>query len=144
MTKKKITKDSKILLCGSLSQYKEIIKVRDNLKRFGFKKVVIPESIKEIIRGKSPKNFSKELFRKRTLLHVKRVKISDAILVVNVKQKGINGYLGANTFWEVGQAFFNNKPVYFFYDIPRWSFYRDELETFKPIALKGNLRNLLK
>lgn len=144
MSKKKITKNSKILLCGSLSQYKAILQVRDDLKRLGFKKVVIPESIKEIVKGKSKKSFSKEFNSKRTLLHVKRVKIADTILVVNVKQKGINGYLGANTFWEVGQAFFNNKPVYFLYGIPQWSFYRDELETFKPIALKGNLRNLLK
>jgi len=144
MFKKKITKNSKILLCGSLSQYKAILKVKNDLNELGFYNVMIPESIREIVKGKSKKNFSQEFNAKRTLLHIKRVKAADAILVVNVKQKGIAGYIGANTFWEVGQAFFNKKLVYFLHDIPKWPFYNDELKMFRPKVLKGNLRSLLK
>lgn len=142
--RKKITKNSKILLCGSLSQYKEILAVRNQLKELGFKKVIVPEGIQEIVKGKPKKSFSRQTGAKGIRLHHKRIKLSEAILLINVPQKGINGYIGANTFLEAGQAFLNNKPLFFLYDLPKWSFYKDELAVFDPTVLKGNLRKLLK
>lgn len=62
----------------------------------------------------------------------------DAVLVVNVDRKGIKGYIGGNSFLEMGFAYVLNKPIYLLHQIPDVG-YRDELEAMSPIMLNGDL-----
>ena len=45
---------------------------------------------------------------------------------------------------EMGQAYVNNKKIFFLYGMPEKSPYQDEIECMDPVCLHGNLKNLEK
>lgn len=69
------------------------------------------------------------------------IKTGDAVLIFNIEKNGIQGYIGGNTFLEMGFAFVLNKPIYLLNQIPEVG-YKDEIEAMQPIILNGNLANL--
>jgi len=73
--------------------------------------------------------------------HLARIRSSDAILVVNEDAKGIEGYIGANSFLEMGFAFVLEKPIFLLKGIPDQP-NRDELLGLNPTELKGNLDSI--
>lgn len=58
-------------------------------------------------------------------------------MVVNATKNGIDNYIGPNSFAEIAFGFYFNKRVYLLNDI--YEPYKDELEGWKVIPLKGNL-----
>jgi hypothetical protein len=70
--------------------------------------------------------------------HLERIEKSDAILVVNETAKGIENYIGANSFLEMGFAFALAKPIFLLNSVPQQP-NRDELLGLSPTELKGNL-----
>ena len=66
---------------------------------------------------------------------------TDIVLAVNVTKNGIDNYIGPNTFAEIAMALYFNKKIYLLNDI--YEPYRDELEGWNVIPLKGNLKNLV-
>lgn len=70
--------------------------------------------------------------------HLERIKRSDAILVVNETAKGIENYIGANSFLEMGIAFALEKPILLLNSVPEQP-NRDELLGLNPRELKGDL-----
>jgi len=78
-----------------------------------------------------------EMIRK----HLERIKKSDAILVVNETAKGIENYIGANSFLEMGIAFALEKPILLLNSIPQQP-NRDELLGLAPKELKGDLNSI--
>lgn len=65
---------------------------------------------------------------------------SDAILVINITKKRIKNYIGANTFLEMGYAYHLKKKIYTLNPLPNQKYILDELLTFDPIVLRGNLK----
>lgn len=47
-------------------------------------------------------------------MHYKNILESDAILLVNDEKRGISNYIGGNVLIEMGQAFVNDKKIFFF------------------------------
>ena len=70
--------------------------------------------------------------------HYEEVKNGDVCLICNVQKNGVPGYIGGNTFLEIGFAYVLNKPIYLLKEIPEVS-YRDELEAMNLQALNGSL-----
>lgn len=70
-----------------------------------------------------------------------KIKEGDAVLIVNVNRKGIDGYIGGNSFLEMGFAHILNKSIYLLYQIPQMG-YRDEIEAMNPIILDGGLNKI--
>lgn len=71
--------------------------------------------------------------------HFDAVKSGDCILVVNGKLNKKN-YIGANTFLEIGVAYFLGKPIYIFNKRPsRQRYLLDELDAMNPAYLNGKL-----
>jgi len=114
----------KIVICGSMSASKEMIEAEKNLKKLGYE-TVIPSFVEryaemevdsivkmsaESTRDKMEHNLIRGYFNK--------IKDSDAILVVNVERRGVKGYVGGNSFLEMGFAFILNKLIYFLNEIP--------------------------
>ncbi len=66
------------------------------------------------------------------------IKKNDVILVVNIEKNGIKGYIGGNTFLEMGFAFILNKKIYCLYQLPDLP-YSSEIVEMQPIILNGNL-----
>ncbi len=63
---------------------------------------------------------------------------TDAVLALNYEKKGIENYIGGNTFLELGYAFILGKKIFFMNPIPNM-LYTSELEAMKPVILKGDL-----
>jgi hypothetical protein len=61
-----------------------------------------------------------------------------AVFVVNNCKKGVQNYIGANTFAEIAIAFYFGKKIYLINDI--FDPYADELTAWGAIALKNNVQ----
>lgn len=90
-------------------------------------------TIDEIVAAKIEYDFIREHFRK--------IQESDAILVLNYKKKDIEGYIGGNTFLEMGLAFYLQKKIYLLHNIPQME-YKTEMHAMQPIILHGNIKNI--
>jgi len=135
-----------IVICGSLQFYQEMRRVELELKKLGHK-VLVPKSL-DLIEKKGfvkPKTVKERLAAeaKHDFIseHFKKIKKSDAILVVNPPKKGIKGYIGGNTFLEMGVAFYLKKKIYLLYPVPKMD-YELELHAMRPIVLRGDLSRL--
>lgn len=119
-----------IVLCGSMKVKDKILEVKDELERRDFN-VLLP---KECMEG-LPKIIAS---RK----HFERIidKDNDYILIVNATKKGIENYIGPNSFAEIAFAFYFNKKIYLLNDI--YEPYKDELVGWGVIPLKGDLDNI--
>lgn len=70
--------------------------------------------------------------------YFEKIKSVDAVLIANVERKNIPGYIGGNSFLEMGFAHVLNKPIYLLNPIPEIG-YQDEIVAMQPIALEGDL-----
>lgn len=66
----------------------------------------------------------------------------DVILVLNYDKHGIPGYIGGNSFLEMGFAYVLNKPLYVLNEIPEMPYYKTEIIGMKPIVLNGNVEKI--
>ena len=73
--------------------------------------------------------------------HFKKIEQADAILILNYEKKGIAGYIGGNTFLEMGYAFGLDKKVYLLHPIPEMD-YKTEMYAIQPIILDGDLEKI--
>ncbi len=74
--------------------------------------------------------------------HFKKIEQADAILILNYEKKGIAGYIGGNTFLEMGYAFGLDKKVYLLNSIPEMD-YKTEMYAIQPIILDGDTDKIL-
>jgi len=75
--------------------------------------------------------------------HYAHILENDGILIVNDEKKGKKDYIGGNCLMEMGMAYVNNKKIFLLNDIPAESAYLDEIEAMDPVALHGDLNNIL-
>lgn len=125
----------------------EMVKAEKKLKKSGYK-IILPKSTYEYAKMKNFDKMHSESTRNKIEYglirdYYNQIKDSDAILVINVERKNIKGYIGGNSFLEMGFAFVLNKPIYLLNKIPEMS-YRDEIEAMNPIILNGNLSKINK
>ena len=73
--------------------------------------------------------------------HFKNIEGSDAILILNYPRKEIEGYIGGNTFLEMGHAFGLGKKIYVLYPLPKMD-YESEMHAMQPIVLDGDLTKI--
>ncbi len=116
-----------IILCGSMKVKDKILEIAKTLEKDGYN-VLIPRECFEDL-------------DKATASRIHFDKICDSnneiVLVVNATKNGIDNYIGPNSFAEIAFGFYFNKRVYLLNDI--YEPYKDELEGWKVIPLKGNL-----
>ena len=136
-----------IAICGSMQFHENMRRIQKELEKAGHT-VLVPKSIELMdtigyvhptideakISAKIQHDFIREHFRK--------IEKSDAILVLNYEKKGISGYIGGNTFLEIGHAFGLGKKIYLLYSIPDMD-YAVEMYAMQPVILDGDLTKLL-
>lgn len=121
---------NRIVLCGSMKLKEKIFEVEHFLKNKGYE-VITPKEFKvETTKGEATKLHFDEITNQKT----------DIVLAINVTKNGIENYIGPNTFAEIAMAFYFNKNIYLLNDI--YEPYRDELEGWNAIALKGKLEDI--
>ena len=69
--------------------------------------------------------------------YYEKIKASDAVLVINTIKKGIENYIGGNTFLEMGYAHALDKKLYCLNPIPDMS-YTSEMLAMRPTILNGD------
>jgi len=69
------------------------------------------------------------------------IKESDAVLILNFDKKEISGYIGGNTFLEMGFAYVLHKKIFLLNAIPQMA-YTDEIEAMQPVTLNGDISKL--
>ncbi len=134
-----------IIICGSISASDKILDIQKELEEAGFS-VEIPAGVKkyrdnnfthvseqEMARDKKENDLIKKYYE--------LIKDFDITLVVNEEKKGIPGYIGGNTFLEMGFAHVLGKPIYLLNQLPEIG-YRDELDAMSPIVIDGDLSKI--
>jgi len=132
----------KIVICGSMSFAKEMLETRKILEAQGHQ-IVIPRFTEEHARQLLPKSEDADRKREHDLIrdYYRKILESDAILVLNYDANGIKGYIGGNSFLEMGFAHVLHKPIYLLYPIPQMN-YTDEMRAMDPMILHGDLSRL--
>lgn len=135
----------KIVICGSISMHEKMSEVKNLLLQKGHG-VEMPglENIEHELDEDGNSRESAHIKIKDDLIrgYYKKIKKCDAVLIVNENKKGIEGYIGGNTFLEIGFAHVLNKNIYILNHYSKEISYSDEINAMQPIVLDGQLVNL--
>lgn len=128
-----------------MSASKEMVDIEKKLTALGHS-VVLPEFTYDYAKMDTIDKMHTESARNKVQYDLIRgyfdkIKEGDAIVVVNMERKGIKGYVGGNSFLEMGFAHILNKPIYLLHQIPDMG-YRDEIEAMNPILLNGDVSKI--
>ena len=135
----------KIVICGSMKLSGKMIEVRDELEKNGHK-VVLPRHTEKYaemntsdqIHNESVKNkVNNDLIRD----HFNKIADSEAVLIVNCDLNGVEGYIGGNSFLEMGFAHVLNKKIYLLNNIPE-IFYKDEIVAMQPTIINEDVSKI--
>lgn len=67
---------------------------------------------------------------------------ADAVLVANFDKKGIENYIGGNTFLEIGFAHVLQQKIFLLNPIPDIPYYDSEIEAMKPVIINNDLSRI--
>ncbi len=68
---------------------------------------------------------------------------ADKVLILNYDKHDIPGYIGGNSFLEMGFAYILNKPIYVLNPIPKMPYYETEIIAMRPIIINGDLEKII-
>lgn len=94
----------KIAICGSMQFGKEMLEIKQKLESFGHF-VVVPKDTEHYASGK--KNVEGKWEKQEGDLlknYWNEIKVSDAVLIVNITKNGITNYVGGNALIEMAYA----------------------------------------
>lgn len=136
----------KIAICGSMKFHKEMIETKKRLEDAGHS-VVIPSGAYDFEKNEAYMKTDEEKINvkiEHDLIreHFKFIQDSDAILVLNYEKNGIPGYIGGNTFLEMGLAFWLGKKIYLLNPIPEMD-YLTEMYAMQPEVINGDLTKIV-
>ena len=132
----------KVVVCASMTLSKRLVEIENELLAKGHT-VVLPEHTHhyatlpaedDMHRESSQNKIDEDLIRG----YFHKIKDSDCVLVVNETRRGIENYIGGNSFLEMGFAHVLNKPIYLFNPIPDMG-YTDEIVAMRPVIIEGDL-----
>lgn len=129
-------KNKRIVICGSMMFWEEMKKCQSKLKEMGIE-AIIPKDENGLLENMSDEEFRK-FKRKVSSAYLKKIREKEtiAVLVFNEPKKGIDNYIGANTFVELAMAFAWNRTIFLLNDI--YTPYEDELLAWDAICLHGD------
>lgn len=130
----------KLIVCASMDFAKETLEAKVLLTSMGHE-VEVPAEIHRHIGDEPVDNKAEKLELDVIRTYFYKIKDSDALVVLNYKKNGISGYVGGNTFLEMGFAHVLDKTIYLLNNIPVMG-YSDEIEAMQPIILDGDINNL--
>ena len=130
----------KITICGSCDFAESMKKAVDFLESRGIQcfapePLVTEESYQEE-NGRQKFLKMKPVF---TMNHSKKIENSDAVLILNEKKKGIDGYFGSNTLMELTIAFYLGKKIFFLNPIKEDHPHYEEVIGIDKVVLDGDL-----
>ena len=124
----------RIYVLGSSHFMKHMVECSDTMKKMGLDGWIHPD-YESFYRGENQhiidrwrKGEEAAIKKERNYLktHYKHILESDAILIVNDKKGEIPDYIGGNVLIEMGQAYVNDKRIFFLNGMPTGLSYMDE------------------
>ncbi|OQA04968.1 MAG: hypothetical protein BWY68_00022 [bacterium ADurb.Bin400] len=132
----------KIVICGSMSASKKMVEIKGELEKLGHE-VILPKNAQEYadqsLKAEDSQESTKNKIENdliRDYFH--KISESDAVLVVNQAKNGIDGYVGGNSFLEMGFAHVLSKTIFLLNPIPQVP-YADEIVAMQPVVLSSSL-----
>jgi hypothetical protein len=89
---------------------------------------------------KNPRHYERKTYLIRD--HFDIVQRADAILVLNLKKKETDGYIGGNTLMKMAIAFNYKKPIFIFDNISEDSPLKEEILGVNPVFIDGDLNKI--
>ncbi|MEK6969863.1 MAG: hypothetical protein AABW48_05540 [Nanoarchaeota archaeon] len=121
----------KITLCSSATFFEQLGDIKKSLEERGYE-VFLP-SMKDFhhLEEDALAKIQYDLINE----HFQKIEQSDAIYVANYDKNGVAGYIGGNSFLEMGLAFYRKIPIFLLQEIPPQISYREELIALQPIVV---------
>src|SRR4030042_5799742 len=144
--KKKSTKPKTIVVCSSISFYKQALESEKSLKRLGFK-VSLPISARKMEKTnnydtsfykpwcKNPADFKRKAFLMRD--HFNKILKGDIVLVINLDKDGKKNYIGGNVLAEMAFGFYFKKPIFVLNVVQKDSPFYEEVFGMSPTFIQG-------
>lgn len=133
----------KITLCSSAKFYERLYGIKNSLEERSYE-VFLPSMVDyHYLEEDALAKIQHDLI----LGHFRKIEESNAVYIANYEKNGIAGYIGGNTFLEMGMAFYKRIPIFLLNNIPNKISYREELLALKPIVVGEDwdkLDNILK
>ena len=126
-----------ILIHASLDKRQEMIDAKKRIESVSNHTVILPELTRyQHIRDeeKNDRLFD-EIKHKLTDENIKNVENADALLILNHDHRGIQNYIGGNSFLEMVVAYYLRKPIYLLNPIPIGMPYTEEIRALFPIVI---------
>lgn len=122
--------------------HQEMYVTKKKLEKKGFS-VLVPKDLDNIEMNESYMDTDEERINVKIEFdfireHFRKIEKADAILILNYEKKGVAGYIGGNTFLEMGYAFGLGKKVYLLYPVPDMD-YKTEMHAMQPVVIHGDL-----
>lgn len=136
------------MICGSMAFAKEMLEAKKKLEEMGHKVEVPCDILKFIDEDFTTDNHEEDLRHciENQILKkcFKLIENSDAILILNYKKHGINGYVGASALMEIGLAYHLGKKIFLLNSPPDVKDVKSSHEILitEPIILDGNLNKI--
>ena len=134
--------EKKIVICGSMYFYDEMVKCQKELLKMGIKSIV-PKEENDIIQNYNAEQF-KDFKRRVSNNYFRKIreKNTGGVLIYNAEKNGKKNYIGANTLVELAMAFTWNRKIFLYNDF--YDALKDELLAWECICLHGNLSSIKK
>ena len=131
-----------ITICASMTLARRIQDVRRALEALGHT-VHVPVEVEAFDYQAATTAERAALKRSHDLIreHWRKIQRSDAILVLNETTKGVERYIGGNSFLEMGFAHILDLPIYLLHPIPEM-LYDSEMAAMDPIVIHGDLAGI--
>lgn len=136
------------MIIGSMAFAEEMVKTKKELEELGYE-VQVPHGIEDHLADQDfveKLDDNLEYCIKNDVMKkcFDQVANSDAVLVLNLKRNGIDGYIGVSALMEIGLAYHLNKKIFLLNNIPafkdqRWA---HEVSIMQPIVIDGNLSKI--
>lgn len=131
----------KIAICGSMKFSKEMIDAKDKLERL-WHQVILPANVEKYVSNTmSVENKQEKINEDLIRVYFEKIKLQDAILVLNITKNNIDNYVWWNSFIEMAFAHVLYKKIFLLNPIPNM-IYSEEIEALMPIVLDGDLSRI--
>ena len=144
----------KITICSSAFFIREVEKVKQKLEEKGYQVFIFPQRVElegeilevtQFYEMRKKDYFNEAYWKLKNRLmeeHIRKIERSDAILVLNYDKDGISGYIGGNTFLEMGLAYYLNKKISLWKKPSENLPFFEEIMALKPIIIDENLEKI--
>ena len=124
----------KIGIIGSMQLTEDMYDIQSKLKKLGHD-AYLTDLAKPFI-GKTDEEKERiKIYQKNNLNAIREfwnlMQGGESVLVVNKKRKGIENYIGGNTFLEMGFAHVLNQKIFLYNPIPEIDFYKNKTKNSK-------------